>query len=103
MQQWIIATLIGAGLGLLLYGCVRLRMHFGPLLRERYGNWARQLCWVVIIALMVALANVTLLLLRYLLGDTANGDSRLVIEIWFALLALTVAMLLVFRRVKRDA
>ena len=102
MWHWIIATVTGIGLGLLLYFCVRLRMYFGPLLRERYGNWARWLCWLTSLVVMVALANAALLFQRYSLGAYLTAESALAIEIWFAVLALVVAMTLIFRRVGRD-
>ena len=103
MRHWIIATVTGIGLGLLLYFCVRLRMHFGPLLRERYGNWARWLCWFATLVVMIGLANAALLMQRLSLGADPPADNRLAFEIWFAVLALIVAMTLIFRRIYRGS
>lgn len=98
MQQWIAATLLGGVLGLALFGCVRLRMHLGPRLKARYGNKARRAYWLLTIVIMVTLANVALLGLRaYFAADPPVGN-QLVMEIWFAVLALAVAMSLIFRR-----
>lgn len=98
LRHWIIATLISLGLGLLLYYCVRLRMHFGPLLRDRYGEAARRILWFGIILLMVGVANAMLYVLRFALEAGPPVDNPLILEIWFALLATAVALLLVFRR-----
>ena len=101
MQAWIIATAAGIALGLLLYLCVRLRMWLGPIIRDRFGQWARRLYWIVTIAVMVVLANAGLLLVREWVGiDAAN---LLLLEIWFALLALGTAMSMIYRRIRRNA
>ena len=42
LNDWLSASGIGAGLGLLLFACVRLRMHVGPIIRRRWGNTMRQ-------------------------------------------------------------
>ena len=101
MQHWLAATITGVFLGLVLYACVRLRMHFGPILREQYGNWAREIYWVATIVIMVGAANLALLGLQEYLGHPVPEDS-LMMEMWFALLALLVALLLVFRRMKKN-
>ena len=103
MQHWIFATLIGIGLGLMLYGCVRLRIYVGPILRDRFGNWARSAYWVFTIIVMVLLANFSLLTLRGLLADLPDPPSSLLLEIWFALLAAGIALFLVFKRVTKNS
>ncbi|MGI9341400.1 MAG: hypothetical protein ACR2QV_01025 [Gammaproteobacteria bacterium] len=98
MQQWIAATLLGGVLGLALFGCVRLRMHLGPRIKARYGNQARHAYWLLTIVVMVALANLALLGLRAYFAAVPPVGNQLVMEIWFAVLALAVAMSLIFRR-----
>lgn len=90
--------MFGGVLGLLLFGCVRLRMHLGPRLKARYGNRARRAYWLLTIVMMVALANVALFGLRAYMTTSPPNGSQLAMEIWFALLALGVAMGLIFRR-----
>lgn len=102
MQHWIVATGDGVFLGLVLYACVRLRMYIGPILKERYGNWARQIYWVFTIVIMVLAANIALLVLQKYLGDSPSPDENLMLEIWFAVLALLVALYLVFGRIKKN-
>lgn len=99
MQHWLIATLEGVGLGLTLYVCVRLRMYFGPRIREHFGNLARQAYWALTILVMIVLANVGLLVFRIYLSSQSLASETLYLEIWFALVALGVGLLLIFRRV----
>ena len=99
MNPWIISTLTGIALGMVFYGCVRLRMHFGPRVRDRYGENARHIFWVFIIVCMVLLANSGLILLRsFLPPEPAN---LILLELWFAVTALIVGFLLVYRRITR--
>lgn len=100
INHWIAATLIGASLGLALFGCVRARMHFGPRLRARFGDRIRSVYWLVTILIMVALGNGALLGLRTVLADDIIPGYRLLIELWFAVLALGIALALVFRRMR---
>jgi hypothetical protein len=100
MQHWFTATIIGIGLGLALYTCVRMRMHFGPIIRNRYGNLARRAYWLLTILVMVALANAGLLGLRRLLANPPLPADKLMLEIWFTLLATAVALTLIYRRLK---
>ena len=88
---------VGVALGTAFYYCVRLRMVLGPLTRERFGNWARQLVWIVCIAIMVLLANFALRLLRSLLVGAALSFDQFVYEAVFALTALAVGFGLVYR------
>ncbi len=97
-MHWIAATLAGLGLGLAWFGCVRLRMHFGPILKARYGNHVRRIYWVLTIAAMIVLANLTLLGLRAFLHDPAPPPNQLLLEVWFAVLAVGLAFALIFRR-----
>ncbi|MFW2404871.1 MAG: hypothetical protein ACN4GT_08890 [Gammaproteobacteria bacterium] len=74
-------------------------MHFGPIIRERYGNnWRRAYWWLTIIV-MIALANVALRLLR---GLTGEPENLLLLEVWFTCLAVLVAFLLIVRRMNRN-
>jgi len=102
MQHWLISTVAGVLLGILLYYCVLLRMHVGPIIKERYGNWARRVYWGFTIAIMVVIANLVLIGLQaYLDGETVV-DSRRIMEMWFALLGLVVALMLVKRKLSRE-
>lgn len=96
MQPWIAATVAGICLGLAFYGCVRLRMYLGPLIRDRFGNGARRAYWVLTIAAMILLANVALLILRQFF---APPGSQLMPEIWFILLAAGIAYTLIAQKV----
>lgn len=97
-MHWIAATVAGLGLGLAWFGCVRLRMHLGPILKARYGNHARRICWLVTILVMILLANLVLLGLRAFLYDPSPPPNQLLLEGWSALLALGLAFALIFRR-----
>ena len=101
MTDWLPATCAGVALGVLLFVCVRLRMAFAPMARERYGQGARLAVWILSIALMIALANGTLIGLRTYLLDTAHVNATLKYEIWFCALALAVGVFLVSGRVLR--
>jgi hypothetical protein len=101
MQHWLTATVIAICIGLALYACVRLRMHFGPIVRKRWGNWARRAYWMMTILVMVAFANLGLLLLRIYLGDLQTSRNGLMLEIWFALLSAAVALGLILQKLKR--
>jgi hypothetical protein len=102
MQHWLAATLIGVSLGLALYACVRLRMYFGPIVRDRYGHWARRAYWMATILIMVVLANLGLSVLRIYLGKQAPILDSLMYEICFALFAFAIPLVLIFRRVGRN-
>jgi hypothetical protein len=103
IRYWLTSTILGTGLGLVLYACVRMRMHYGPILRERYGNWLRQTYWILTILFMVAMANLGLLFLRTYLPGAMNPTHSLMLEIWFALLAMGLAMTLILRQLKKDS
>jgi hypothetical protein len=102
MQHWLTATLIGISLGLALFACVRLRMHFGPIVRQRFGSWARRVYWAFTILLMIALANLGLKLLRIYLSNFDGVENSLMLEMWFALLAILIALALIFTRMNRN-
>jgi hypothetical protein len=102
MQHWLVATAIGICLGVALYACVRLRMNVGPIIKQRYGAWARRAYWMANILIMIILANLGLRLLRIYFGNQAPAlDSRM-LETWFALLTLFVALGLIFNRLYRN-
>ena len=102
IEHWLIATLLGALSGFVLYTCVRLRMHMGPLFRARFGNRARQAVWAVTILIMIIFMNLALAGLRIYLHRMQEMHSTLLLEAWFAVLSLIVAMSLVFRRMNRN-
>ncbi len=100
LQDWLLTSGIGAGLGLLLFACVRLRMHVGPIIRERWGNSMRQVYWLLTIVVMVLLANGGLGLLRHYapVGDT----PALALEVWFIVVAVGISFGLIFKRMTRN-
>jgi hypothetical protein len=103
MNHWLVATGIGILLGLLLYACVRIRVYLGPILKKHYGNRVRQMYWVFTMAVMVLIANTALIGLQKYLSDPLVPGNHLIIEIWFALLALAVALALIFRKLRRNS
>jgi hypothetical protein len=103
MQNWLIATLEGICLGLTLYLCVRLRMYLGPVIRERFGDSARQVYWLLTILLMVILANAGLYLFRIYLSSQPVADGTFMLELWFALMALAVGLWLIYKRLTRHS
>jgi hypothetical protein len=102
MQFWLAGSITGILLGLILFACVRLRMHFGPLVREKYGDWARKVYWLATILLMVFLANLSLKLLRIYIDNELPAMENLMLEIWFALLAFTIPLVLIFKRINKN-
>jgi len=80
----------------MFYGCVRLRMHVGPLIKDRFGNTARRAYWLLTILAMIIIGNAALLLLRKWLPQ---ADSSLLEEIWFLAVAVCIAYALIFRRI----
>ena len=99
-QDLLLASFAGLFLGLLLFGCVRLRMHVGPIIRARWGNRMRQIYWALTILVMVLLANACLALLRHFapIGDT----PMLLLEMWFIAVAVAISFGLIFKRMTRD-
>jgi hypothetical protein len=102
MQFWLAGTITGILLGLILFACVRLRMHFGPLVRKKYGDWARKVYWLVTILFMVFWANLSLKLLRIYVDNQLPTMENLLLEIWFALLALIIPLALIFKRINKN-
>jgi hypothetical protein len=103
MQHWLFATFAGVGLGLTLYACVRLRMYVGPLIRERFGDWARRAYWLVTILVMIIIGNAGLFVLRIYLDSQSVEHGTLILELWFGVIAMAVGLALVFRRMSRNA
>jgi hypothetical protein len=101
MQPWIAATLAGLLLGLVFYGCVRMRMYLGPILRAQFGNRARQAYWIATFILMIGLANLALYGLRAYFASLQESANYLLPEIWFVAIAVALAMTLIFRRMTR--
>jgi hypothetical protein len=102
MQQWLAAAAAGVVLGLAFFGFVRLRMHLGPIIRQRYGNRARQAYWIATILTMVLLAKGALYGLRLYLDSLDLSSSYLLPEVLFITVAVTLAMTLIYRRINRN-
>ena len=75
-------------------------MHLGPIIRERYGNTWRRVYWWLTIVVMIVLANFALRALR---GFTGEPPDMLLLEIWFACLAVLVAFALIVRHMRRHS
>ena len=103
MQHWLVATLEGFFLGLTLYLCVRLRMYLGPVMMKRFGQWARRAYWLFTILVMIALSNLGLYVFRVYLSSQPVGDETLLLELWFATIALAVGLVLIFRKTYRNS
>ena len=73
-MPWLIDSLAGLVLAALLYGLVRFRMYFAPIMRDRYGAWARWTTWVVVVIVMVGIANLELVWLRPGVYITQDSD-----------------------------
>jgi hypothetical protein len=102
-MPWVIDILAGALLALLLYGLVRFRMYFAPLMRDRFGSWARWATWFVVILLMVVIANLELIWLRQILHSIYGLRVLITHEIIFALVALAGGYFLVSRHVTKKS
>ncbi len=102
MQGFIASSIAGTLLGLAFYVCVRARMYVAPRLRARYGNWARQIYWLLTILLMILLANLTLIELRDYLEDQSLTSNQLMLEIWFVIVAVALSFGLIYRRMTRS-
>lgn len=100
-MDWIATTLAGVGLGVALFGCVRLRMYLGPLLKARYGMHLHRIYWGVTILVMVVIANMALRGLRAWLHVAGPPQHPVLLEAWFAVLALGVGFALISRRMNR--
>ncbi len=101
MTAWIAASLAGAALGVLLFGCVRLRNHVGATARARLGEWGYRATWLVMLLLMVGVAELSLYGLRAVLS--ASGPAALWVEVWFGVLALGIGGALALRHGRRCA
>ena len=98
--DYLIGIVEGVLLGFALYLCVRARMRFGPLALARYGQWARWLVWGFSILIMIALANLGLLLFRTSLLGLVAHRSSLMMEVCFAVTGLLTGCLLVLRHLR---
>ena len=90
-------------LGLTLYICVRLRMYVGPAIRKNFGQWARRAYWLFTILVMIALTNAALYVFRIYLSSQAVTEETLLLELWFAIMSLAVALGLIFRKISRNS
>jgi hypothetical protein len=98
-MPWIVSILAGLLLAFLLYWLVRLRMYVAPKMHDRYGTAARVAIWVLVGALMIAVANLELIGLHSVLIEIFGQNAILAHEILFALVALAVGYYLVARHV----
>ncbi len=98
----IISSSVGLTVGLLFYFCVRLRMHIGPLLRKRFGNWARQTYWLSTLAVMAITANIGLKITRQLVDHQPEPKNTLPQEILFISFAVVFAFALIYKRINRN-
>jgi len=101
-MPWLVDTLAGIALAAVLFALVRFRMAFAPKMRDRYGAWARWTVWVIVVVLMVAAANLSLILLRDVLHERFAILSTLRHEVVFAVTALAAGYLMVSRHVLRN-
>ena len=98
MIHWLISMLLGLTVGILLYGCVRIRIIFGPLAAARFGRLGRLEVWLGCLLLMVFIAEGGLMLIRVFLAE----HGTLLHEIVFAAVALIVGVTLVAHRALKD-
>jgi len=73
-------------------------MYLGPIIIKRFGQWARRAYWLVTILVMIALSNLGLYFFRAYLSNQPVGDKTLLLELWFATIALAVGLGLIFRK-----
>jgi len=99
-MPWVLDVAAGVLLALLLYALVRFRMRVAPIMRDRFGPWARWSIWILVAALMIVVANLELIILRQLLHQWfGEQKSTLGHEIIFVLVALVAGYFLVARYV----
>jgi len=99
MGVWIVSALLGVGTGFVYYVCVRLRMFLGPRFREFAGQWFRQLLWVLIFVAVIAVANISLAILRLYLHFANIHEQTTGYETLFAICSLITGLTLVFSKV----
>jgi hypothetical protein len=78
-------------------------MYLGPVIIKRFGQWARLAYWLFTILVMIALSNVGLYVFRIYLSSQQVADETLLLELWFAAMALAVGLGLIFRRFSRNS
>ena len=78
-------------------------MYLGPVMIKRFGQWARRAYWLFTILVMIALSNVGLYLFRSYLGSQQVADEALLLELWFATMALAAGLGLIFRKLSRNS
>jgi Na+/proline symporter len=101
-MPWFVDVLAGTALAVLFYWLVRFRMSVAPLMRDRFGSWARWTTWVVAILMMILVANLELFGLRQLLRQYFHLETVFVHEALFALVALAFGYFLVSRHAIRN-
>lgn len=96
-MPWLISFMSGFVLALALFALVRIRMRVGPIVRERFGNWARRGFWGLIFALLIASANLMLIMLRQVLINQYAVADTVMHEVLFAAVAFCGGFFLVYR------
>ncbi len=97
MAEYLGGFLAGTMVGVALYLCVRARMKYGPLALARFGPWARRLVWVLSMLLVIAIANLGLVVFRELLSALLGREPSLGSEVCFAITGLVVGCVLVLK------
>ena len=101
MSAWAVTIIDGVITGLGLYALVRVRMHLGPIARDRFGEWGRRGVWILLILSMVALAETGLIWLRFWIEQYTEIGTSWRHEASFALIILIVGLALVCIHVAR--
>ena len=78
-------------------------MYLGPVIIKRFGQRSRRVYWLFTILVMIALSNVGLYVFRVYLSSQPVGDETLLLELWFATIALAVGLVLIFRKTYRNS
>ena len=99
MNVWLVTALFGVITGFVYYWCVRFRMYFAPILGRWFGERSRQIVWILVFLLVIAVANLSLGGLRVFLHAREIHYELLPYEMLFAGLSLVTGLALVFARV----
>ena len=78
-------------------------MYLGPRIKNFFGYWAHRAYWLITILVMIVLSNLGLYLFRVYLSSQAISDESLMLELWFATMALAVGVGLIFRKLLRNS
>jgi cytochrome c biogenesis factor len=97
---WLMTAALGLLLGLCLYGLVRLRNACLPWARGTLGQFGYWVCWLAALALMLLAANVGIILVRQLVGQSVVEVAPLPLEVCFTLVALLTGGSLALRHAR---